>query len=319
MNDNPISDQVEHVDKVLEAIPWLIELDNERIEASFREKLVQSIFLKHMQVAGIQYLFDNATHAEKPFFSYETPKDVARQWLNNNSSSFNDQYSLTSSTTFANQEGNVKSKVADRHNTEIVQDGKAKGTILWATLFRLHQMANANPILKVQLVSPRKSNFHLLTFLPCYSSAKEKWNCLAFQEMLESHRKSHFWSKETNFRKEFLVQEGKFGQQSIEKGIGKDNIDTVESQSIDQYLNDYIEYTDCKYQDIYKENVVYRMEIEDQLSRVRRLQALGRGMLARKNNIKMQNLVVDALKAQEAQQLSEKLRFQNSILRIQAS
>jgi len=316
MNDNPICDQVEHINKVVEAIPWLIELDNEPIEDIIREKSILSIFLKYMQVVGIQYLHENEAQAKKPFFSYENPKDMARQWCNNNSSSFIDQYTLTSSTLFANQGGNDKSKVLDRHSIEIMQDGKAKRTILWATLFHLYQMAKTNPILKAQLVSPRRSNFHPLTSLPCHFTTKEKWNCLAFQEMFESHRKGHFWSKETNFRKEFFVQEGKFEQQSIEKEV---DMDTLESHNVEQYLNDYIEYIDCKYQDIYKENVVYRREIEDQLLRVKRLQALGRGMLARKNNTKMKKLAIDALKAQEAQQLLEKLRFQNSILQIQVS
>lgn len=319
MNDNPISDQEEHVDKVLEAVPWLTELDNEPVEDSFREKSVKSIFLKNMEVAGIKYLHEKAAQAEKLFLSFGNPNDVARQWLGS-SSSFSDRYDCSSSAASSRHWSNIKSEAVDRDIIEVMH-GKAKGAILWAAIFDLHRMAGSNPILRAQLTSPMGSSLHPLESLPCHSTTDENWNCLAFQEMFESHRKSHSWSKETSLRKEFLVQESKFGPPTTEKGVsnfGKADV-MAESHNVDQYLADHLEYTDCKYQNLYKENVEYRTEIEAQLLRVRRLQALARGMLARKSRMRMQKLAVDALMAREAQRLSEKQRFQSSVLRIQAS
>lgn len=317
MNDNPVSDQEEYVEKVLEVVPWLTELDNEPVEDSYREKSVKSIFLQNMEVVGIQYLYEKVAKAETFFSSLVNPKDVARQWLY--SCNYSDRYYLASSSTSTNYWRNTKLEVMDKDIIEVMH-GKAKGAILWATIFDLHQMAITNPILRAQLIFPMRSNVHLLESLPCHSSVEENWNCLAFQEMFEGHRKGHSWFKETSLRKEFLAQEGKCGPHIMEKGVIYFEKDIMaESHNVDEYLADYLKYTNYKYQDVYKENVEYRTEIEAQLSRIKRLQALGRGMLARKNRMRMQKLAMDALIAREAQRLSENQRFQRSVLQIQAS
>nr|PNR26939.1 hypothetical protein PHYPA_030420 [Physcomitrium patens] len=258
MNDNPISDQEDHVGKVLEAVPWLIELDNELVEDSFREKAVQSIFSKNMAVAGIRYLDEKIARAERPFLSFANPKDVTKHWLGG----FSDRSDSS------NQSGLAKLEANNRDIIAVMQ---------------------------------------------------ENWNHLAFQEMLESHRKSQSWSKETSLRKEFFGQESKSGPQ-MTKGTNLSNEGIMSvSHNVERYLSDHLEDEDFKYKNVFKENLEYKADIEVELSRVRRLQALARDMLTRKRLIKMQKLAVDVLAPREAHTEAERRRYQSSALRIQGA
>ena len=306
LNDNPFSNEEEHIDKVLNAIPWLIELNSEPIQDIFRKKSIQSIFLKNMEVAGIQYLYEKIAQANVPFISLKNPKNVQKKWLKN----FSNQYSFT------NEINNSKLEALNREIIDIIQ-GKTKTRILWATILELHQMAKMNPILRGQLGITKETNLYSLVYFPCYFSIEENWNCLAFQEMFESHRKNHIWSKKISLKKEFYIEEGKFEPQAIEKEVylGKGLLE--DSHNIDQYFLEHLEYVDTNYKDVYKENVEYKIQIDDQLLKIMQLQALAKSMLARKRHIRVHKLIVDVLVVQEEQQLIEKWTFESSILRIQ--
>lgn len=313
LNDNPLSNEEEHVGKVLEAVPWLIELDNEHIGDRYRKKLVQSIFLKNMAVTGMQYLYERLAQANKKNLSLKNPKYVTKQWI----SKFNDQNSSTSYTSI-NQWSNIKSEPMSRDIIELM-NGKLNMVVLWAIIFELYQIAIVNPIMKAQSVFAMENNLYPLICLPIQFTIEENWNCLAFQEMFEIHRKNHTWSKETSLRKEFLVQEGKFGPQTIEKEVKSNKEVIIKAQNVDQYFLEHLEYKDNKYKDVFKENVEYKIEIEDQLSNTKHFQALARGMLARKNHMRMQKLATDALMAREAQQSLEKQTFESSVILIQVT
>ncbi|XP_024367013.1 uncharacterized protein [Physcomitrium patens] len=307
MNDNPISDQEDHVGKVLEAVPWLIELDNELVEDSFREKAVQSIFSKNMAVAGIRYLDEKIARAERPFLSFANPKDVTKHWLGG----FSDRSDSSNQSGLAKLEANNRDIIA-------VMQGKAKSAVLWAAVFDLHRIAETNPILRTRLSCAMGTNLHPLVSLPCDTN-EENWNHLAFQEMLESHRKSQSWSKETSLRKEFFGQESKSGPQ-MTKGTNLSNEGIMSvSHNVERYLSDHLEDEDFKYKNVFKENLEYKADIEVELSRVRRLQALARDMLTRKRLIKMQKLAVDVLAPREAHTEAERRRYQSSALRIQGA
>ena len=311
LNDNPLSNEEKHVDKALEAIPWLIELDNEPIEDRVRKKSIQSIFFKNMEVAGIQYLYEKTTKANKPFLSFKNPKCIEKQWLNN----FNNEYNSTNFV-IANQWNNTKLEVSNRDIIEIIH-GKTELAILWAAIFELHLMAKTNPILKAHLFLTKESNLYSFACLPYHSTIEEIWNCLGFQEIFESQKRSHSWPKETSLRKEFFVLEGKFGLQTMEKGIYFDKEVMAESSNVDQYFSKHLEYEDNNYKDIYKENVEYKKQIEDQLLKIMNLQAIARGMLVRKSHMKMQKLAIEALATRDIQQLSKKHMFESNVLQIQ--
>lgn len=59
MNDNPVSEETDYVHKILEAVPWLVELDNEPISEQSKDRAVRTIFLKIRDCVGPGYLKEN--------------------------------------------------------------------------------------------------------------------------------------------------------------------------------------------------------------------------------------------------------------------
>ncbi|EFJ04888.1 hypothetical protein SELMODRAFT_431994 [Selaginella moellendorffii] len=76
LNDNPVSEHVEYVDTVLNAVPWLIELDNEAVGESTKSEVVKTIFLNVMRVIGMQYLHEKAARNEIISSVCEKPDEI---------------------------------------------------------------------------------------------------------------------------------------------------------------------------------------------------------------------------------------------------
>ncbi|KAH7289031.1 hypothetical protein KP509_31G054900 [Ceratopteris richardii] len=66
LNDNPIAESSDYLVKVLEAVPWLVELDNEPLTDLPRLQAVQSIFSKIMSTVGLCYVRSNILKGKLP-------------------------------------------------------------------------------------------------------------------------------------------------------------------------------------------------------------------------------------------------------------
>lgn len=309
VNDNPLCNQEEHVEKVLEAVPWLIEVDNEPVEEVFRDKAIKSIFLGVMGFAGVQYLQEKAARAEPPFLNFKNPIDIKRHWA---AGGGHVEAPSTSSIRLCGVSTSY-AQVVERNVNDIMH-GNSESSVLWGAVLEVFKMAETNPVLQNQLSSKDGDNLDTNIRTLFLTTMDANWNCLAFQEMCEAQRKSIlFATREKCMRKDF--QEAKSGQELpvCEPNPKKFRGGTYD---IDLCLLDHLEYNQSKYKEVYNGNVEYRMEVETQRKRVSRLQALARGWLARREYNKLRQSD-RALK--EMQRQAEALRLRIASRKIQAS
>lgn len=306
LNDNFVSDQKKHIQKVMEVVPWLIELDNEPVKTLYQENATKEFFDKFMALVGMQYMRDRAARGDTPFLIYKNPMDVEQLWIGKS----NDTHDA-----FMSQPKHVD---IQQDNTCNIMD-KEYGTsgslqILWATIVELHCIMSTNFLLRTRTISKERcdSNFVLLPH-PCTCAVETTQRSLAFQEMLETQKKLiSMYSKSLSSRHEHSSFEStSHGAQESEKESLSLKPKSNEPTNNDQCFKDHLNYACDSYVDVFEYCMEYKLEILGHTKRIKLIQSLARGMLARKKYISMQEFK----KKERIRQLSLKIATQ----RIQAS
>lgn len=322
INDNPISAQEGHFDKVLEAVPWLIEFDNEPVKETCRNKAFKSVLAKVMGVVGVQFLQEKAARGENPFRNLANPQEVRRQWFPD-----------CSETNDLNPRATTKHHASCESRNDIV-DGhcwndrsiKEETSVLCAQIMEATRMALTSPTtLRAQLLSEEEQK----NFFSCPdwgAQVEQHWSFLAFQEMCEGHRKKLLLSiRDKNSRKFTTVAPtlqqvvtGPVINHQIVREPDHLKKDRGGSGNMDWGILDHLQYQECKYKDVYLRNNDYQMEVELHEKRVTVLQALARGFLARLK-CKCLRLDLETEKTMKDIHFQEQLKKEKAMLKIQAS
>jgi hypothetical protein len=309
LNDNFVSDQKKHIQKVMEVVPWLIELDNEPVKTLYQENATKEIFHKFMAVVGMQHLRERSARGDTPFLRYKNPMEVEQLWTDKCVKS-NDTHD-----SFMSQSKHVD---IQQDNTCNIMD-KEYGTsgslqILWATIVELHYIMSTHFLLRTRTISKGRcdSNFVLLPH-PCTCVVETTQRSLAFQEMLETQKKLiSMYSKSLSSRHEpSSFESTSHGAQESEKESLSLKLKANEPTNNDQCFKDHLNYACDSYVDVFEYCMEYKLEILGHIKRIRLIQSLARGTLARKKYKSMQELK----KKERIRQSSLKIAAQ----RIQAS
>lgn len=309
LNDNFVSDQKKHIQKVMEVVPWLMELDNEPVKTLYREVATKENFHKFMTLVGMQYLRDRGARGDTPFLIYKNPMEVEQIWIDTCAKSNDTCDSFTS-----------RSKHVDiqQDNTCNIKD-KEYGTsasleFLWETIVELHGLMSTDCLLRTRTISKGRCNsISVLLPHPCMCLMETTQRSLAFQEMLETQKRLiSMCSKNLSSRHEHSSFEStSHGAQALEKELLSLKSQLNGPTNNDQCFRDHLNYACDSYVDVFEYCMEYKLEILGHTRRIKIIQSLARGKLARKKYKLMQELK----KKESLRQLSLKIAAQ----RIQAS
>lgn len=309
LNDNVISDQKKHIQKVMEVVPWLIELDNEHVETLYRHKATQEIFHKFMALGGIQYVRERSARGENPFFTYTNPMELEQRWIAKCIKS-NDTCDL-----FTSRCKHVNIELDHTWNIMDTKYGSnASLHVLWATIIELHRIMSTNCLLRTRTVcNGRCDSISTLLPHPCTCVADATQRSLALQEMLETQKKLvSTYSKNLSSRHELSSFEStSHGAQELEKESLSLKPKLNEPTNNDQGFQDHLNYTCESYVEVFEYGMEYKLEILGHIKRIKLIQSLTRGILARKKYKSLQEL--------KKEERIQQLRFKIGAQRIQAS
>eukprot|EP00250_Pteridium_aquilinum_P007617 c17288_g1_i2 orf=559-3783(+) len=257
LNDNPVAELPNYTVRILEAIPWLIELDNEPLTEYSRVQAVQDIFLKVMSTVGLSYVRSNILKGTMPCLGVV---DISRQ----------------------------ESNMSQEWNSILVNNivaGDADIHVLWAILVEIHHAyLNISHGKGQNCSSPFLTECHwrLHSFrLMCLDHKKRLFN---------SSRESASFKGGINESlgsvSEMTLCHPKDGRVPATDQHTEGGISAQDSYITDLQLCmwEHIQFNSSHYEDSLCMNEDYELEIKQHNKRVLRLQALARGFLARRQH-----------------------------------
>ncbi|BBN04892.1 hypothetical protein MPTK1_3g08590 [Marchantia polymorpha subsp. ruderalis] len=308
LNDNPISEQEDHADYVLQAVPWLAELDNEAVSKTSRDKAISTIFNNMMEVVGIAFVKEKLARGDTLLRGFTNPCSAHKI-------SFNRQ----------EHNENRNGQFLNRNIWEVndVMNGEADEASLWAILMETKHLAQSSAVFQ-SLLTMNAEILKLGTLRVLTESEFEARSIMtAYQQMTHGLRgKLHAATKERCFRVsketdisgqhiyqrwplgETITQVGPLSRSSGVSGTS----DKEGACHLEWCLEEHTTFDTRAYTEIYKENADYRLEAEAQSRRVVKLQALARAYMARKR-------VKVLLRARREKQ---ELETRRGVVRVQA-
>lgn len=309
LNDNFVSDQKKHIQKVMEVVPWLIELDNEPVKTLYQDNATKENFQKFMALVGMQYLRERGARGENPFFIYKNPMEVEQLWIDTCVKSNDTRDSFTHRSKHVDTKQNNTCNIVDQE-----YGISASLQLLWATIVELHCIMSKNCLLRTRTTSEGEcDSISLLLSHPCMFLVETTQRSLAFQEMLETQKKLiSRYSKNLSSRHEHSSFEStSHGAQELEKESLPLKPKSNEPPNNDQCFRDHLNYACDSYVDVFEYCMEYKLEVLGHTKRITIIQSLARGILARKKYKSMQEL--------KRKERIRQLRLKIATQRIQAS
>jgi hypothetical protein len=267
LNDNPVAELPNYIEKVLEAVPWLVELDNEPLTDHARSRAVKNIFLNVINSVGLWYVRSTIKKGHMP---YTGVSDI----------------STLKPTTFGAAHSNAGRQpsdlMANAHNSSHRMEpilgnkilaGDSDIRVLWAMLLEIWWRMYD-------------------TYSPC--AIECQWRIQSLQLMCLDHKKRLFNSlRESCSTKQVKdyplhnLSDFYLGQEGIQSMY--DNKQTeCDSLVRDGYIADlkdcmleHLNFSDNHYKEKVHRNESYEAEVRLYLQRIISIQAIIRGFLVR--------------------------------------
>ncbi|CAM6081882.1 unnamed protein product [Calypogeia fissa] len=281
LNDNPVSEQEDHTTCVLQAVPWLAELDNEAVEKASRQQAITKIFKGIMDVVSLEFLKEKISRDEVLLRGFSNPSGAHRCALNK----------------VENSDSNPCQFVHQREVNNVL-NGDGDECFLWEVLSEAKHLATSSSIMKSLLTV----NADMVKFegLRNFSEAEleARRSMIAYQQMTSRLKgRLHAATKET-----CIARTLKEGDQSVPYDPDGEhlkansypvvpfiNLSTESRLSSDKAgesnlrwcLEKHATFDSYTGREVYIENKEYKLQAQTQIRRVTKLQALVRGYLTR--------------------------------------
>ncbi|KAI5072692.1 hypothetical protein GOP47_0012798 [Adiantum capillus-veneris] len=257
LNDNPAAELPDYTVKVLEAVPWLVELDNEPLTDFSRLQAVKNLYSNIVSTCGLWYVRSNILKGKLP-----CPSILKTQ---------------------------SQGKISHERNLILVNSimaGDAELNTLWAILLEVSHMYISTYFGKAQsCLSPfsKECQWRLQSFwLMCLAQKKRLSNSLRESASLKGGRDSSLGDVSGMMH----CHVGNNGMASAEPYTGGGIcIKSSYVADLERCLGEHIQFNGSPYENVLILNESYKLELELHDRRVSKVQALARGFLVRKQEL----------------------------------
>eukprot|EP01018_Ginkgo_biloba_P018669 Gb_31752 [translate_table: standard] len=286
LNDNPVSERADYMERILQAVPWLAELDNEVVLENSKHKALQSILQHVMHVIGSEYLKQKSFTGQIPFLGLADPKNMP---------SVDAGLHMDKSQLVLSPENTCVPRIS-AHLTDIMNGG-CDQAVLWGALSSIaHDFTGK---MNMAFLGHKHNIEYGLQVSSLPSHLDAEWKFHAFQLMCSSHKERLLYTtKEKNFGKtnhEFEASPQLHPQEDLQQSIEEFSVDVPScnqselkpkeaNKTVDDLrfcFHEVVNFDHCKYKELYLVSSEYKMEMKVQKERVIKVQALLRGFLAR--------------------------------------
>ncbi|MCO5553979.1 hypothetical protein L7F22_007505 [Adiantum nelumboides] len=252
LNDNPVAELPDYTVKVLEAVPWLVELDNEPLTDWSRLQAVKNMFSDVVSTCGLWYVRSNILKGKLP-----CPNIVKIQ----SQGKMNDEKDLT---------------LVNR-----IMTGDADLNILWTVLLELSHIYISTGKWQ-RFLSPfsKDCQWRLQSFrLMCLTQKKRLSKTLRESASLKGGRDSSLGNVSVTTYSH--VGDNGMASNGLDTGAGNCYKNSYVAD-LEHCLWEHVQFNGNSYEDVLVSNEDYKLEIELHKKGVSKVQALVRGFLVRK-------------------------------------
>ncbi|KAJ7546854.1 hypothetical protein O6H91_08G057200 [Diphasiastrum complanatum] len=294
LNDNPVAEQSDYVDKILEAVPWILELDNEGISESAKEQAIKTLFIKVMNKVGMQYIQEKIARGDiiitDPIHPCDTQEVIITLCIDEKLSPF---YTL-SDHKFIALAG--PSQEPDCFRKELVplkklMSGIVDRAILWSALIEASHLGNTSLALRRHLFPYVNYEEIEQRGLLLSSNFEARWSvfahekmCLQQKDRLFSANKDERSYREDSDNENSSRPEQVFVQESLASGsaarVASSQL-TEETRNMESCFFEHLNFDPRGFLEMQELNSYNSQEFENISRNFIKVQALIRGHLCR--------------------------------------